>query len=131
MKSTVVPVWGCGILSSPDVPVNGVNLPGCPNPMGVPTVEELNAVVVAGPAPGSTFALGTFPGELFTEYGLALKAQSPVANTMLVGYTNDHIGYVPGDASWMSGAYGTTPATYACLVTGTGTYLLQTVLALL
>lgn len=68
--------------------------------------------MIAGPTPSSTFALGAFPGELFTEYGLALKAQSPVPNTMLVGYTNDHIGYIPGDDSWMSGAYAARPSVW-------------------
>lgn len=118
MKSAVAPVLGGGTGA-------------CALFFGVPTVAELNAVVVVGPAASSTFALGTFPGELFTEYGLALTARSPVPNTMLVGYTNDYIGYLPGEDSWGSGAYATIPANYACLAQETGTDLLRKVLDML
>ena len=41
----------------------------------------------------SDLALASFPGEFFVEHGLRLKRESLVANTLLVGYSNGHLGY--------------------------------------
>ena len=101
---------------------------------GVKVRRVRRDIEVAPKGPGTIIPVASLQGrtsEFFTEYGLALKAHSPIPNTMFVGYTNDHIGYIPSEDSWMSGAYGTTPATYACLVKGTGKQLLQKVLAML
>jgi hypothetical protein len=34
------------------------------------------------------------PGEIFVEIGLAIRKQSPLTRTMIVGLANDYIGYV-------------------------------------
>ena len=40
-------------------------------------------------------ALLSFPGEMFTEIGMAIKKQSPFEHTYIVGVTNGHISYLP------------------------------------
>lgn len=40
-------------------------------------------------------ALLFVPGEVFVEIGLAIRARSPFAKTMLFGLANDYIGYIP------------------------------------
>ncbi len=49
------------------------------------------------------------PGEMFTEFGMHIKAQSPCKNTMVMGLTNDEKGYFPTKASFTQGPKGFTP----------------------
>ncbi|MDA0748249.1 MAG: hypothetical protein O2954_17130 [bacterium] len=44
-------------------------------------------------------------GEVFAEVGLDIKAQSPLAPTMVVGLANGSIGYVPTDQAIDEGSY--------------------------
>lgn len=44
-------------------------------------------------------------GELFCEYGLALKESSPAPVTFVVGYSNGYQGYFPTPAAWDEGGY--------------------------
>ena len=41
------------------------------------------------------FAIATNPGELFVEYGLRLKQQSPFPHTVVAELTNDWAWYMP------------------------------------
>jgi len=50
-------------------------------------------------------ALLTFPGELYTEIGLIIKAQSPFRNTCIIGLANGYIGYVPTRRAISEGGY--------------------------
>jgi neutral ceramidase len=45
------------------------------------------------------------PGEAFVEFGLALKANPFFAQTFVVGYCNDLIGYIPTRAAYSEGGY--------------------------
>jgi Neutral/alkaline non-lysosomal ceramidase, N-terminal len=45
------------------------------------------------------------PGEAFVEFGLALKANPFFAQTFVVGYCNDLIGYIPTRAAYPEGGY--------------------------
>jgi hypothetical protein len=47
-------------------------------------------------------------GELFSYYGLALRRDSPFADTVLVGYADDIIGYVPDPRAYETGEYAAT-----------------------
>jgi len=47
-------------------------------------------------------------GELYSAYGLALRRDSPFADTLLVGYTDDLIGYVPDPKAYEAGEYAAT-----------------------
>ncbi len=49
------------------------------------------------------------PGEMFTEFGMDIKAKSPCKNTMVMGLTNDEKGYFPTRVSFTQGPKGFTP----------------------
>eukprot|EP00040_Diaphanoeca_grandis_P031903 m.192009 g.192009 ORF g.192009 m.192009 type:complete len:923 (+) comp32451_c0_seq1:215-2983(+) len=50
-------------------------------------------------------AIVTFPGEIFSEYELNIEAFSPFQSTLVVGYCNGCIGYVPTAAEFSEGGY--------------------------
>ena len=50
-------------------------------------------------------ALLAHPTELFAEFGLELKANSPFPHTLIVGYANDFLGYVPNEADFARQGY--------------------------
>ncbi|MCX6993091.1 MAG: neutral/alkaline non-lysosomal ceramidase N-terminal domain-containing protein [Kiritimatiellaeota bacterium] len=50
-------------------------------------------------------ALISFPGELFTEVGQQIKAQSPLKHTWCLGLANGQIGYVPTRTAISQGGY--------------------------
>ena len=50
-------------------------------------------------------ALGSASGELFVELGLAIKQQSPFAQTMVIELANDSVGYLPTRRAYEEGAY--------------------------
>ncbi|MFQ5811240.1 MAG: neutral/alkaline non-lysosomal ceramidase N-terminal domain-containing protein, partial [Armatimonadota bacterium] len=45
------------------------------------------------------------PGEVFVEYAHALEEASPAPHTVVLGYTNGCIGYVPTEAAFDEGGY--------------------------
>jgi neutral/alkaline ceramidase-like enzyme len=60
--------------------------------------------------PVSALALGDValffhPGELYSYYGLAIRRDSPFADTIVVGYTDDLIGYVPDPRAYQADEY--------------------------
>lgn len=57
-------------------------------------------------------ALVGMPGEMFVQFQTALKKDSPVANTLLVGYTHGYYGYFPTIRDAAAGGYGGKTATY-------------------
>ena len=57
--------------------------------------------------------LATAPGEIFADNGLAVKGQSPFADTFFAGYTNGSVGYVPTRSAYPEGGY---EVTHACRV---------------
>jgi neutral ceramidase len=50
-------------------------------------------------------ALLSFPGELYTEIGQAIKAASPFSRTFIVGLANGYAGYIPTEAAVVQGGY--------------------------
>lgn len=50
-------------------------------------------------------ALISFPGELYTEIGMQIKAASPFRRTYIVGLANGYVGYVPTRESIAEGGY--------------------------
>lgn len=50
-------------------------------------------------------AIVTLPGEMFVEYGLAIKNFSPFANTLIVELSNHSISYVPNKKAFSQGGY--------------------------
>ncbi len=54
-------------------------------------------------------AIVGFPGEMFTEFGLDIKAKSAFKNTIVAGITNDSRAYFPTKVSFTEGLKGFTP----------------------
>ena len=50
-------------------------------------------------------ALLFHPAELYSYYGLEIRRDSPFAHTMVVGYTDDMIGYLTDPAAYRTGEY--------------------------
>ncbi len=50
-------------------------------------------------------AMVGLPGEVFVEYQHQIKACSPFAHTLVFGYTNGNIGYVPTASAFPEGGY--------------------------
>ncbi len=73
-----------------------------------PIQAELAAVRL-----GASVGLITAPGEIFTEIGQAIVAESPFAHTLYAGYTDCSISYVPTRAAYPEGGY---EVTHACRV---------------
>ena len=51
------------------------------------------------------FAFFTFPGEVYVEFGLAVKRLSPYENTMIIGLANSQSGYIPKEEAFAQGGY--------------------------
>lgn len=75
------------------------------------------------------FALVALPGEIFVEFGLAIKAGSPFARTAVVSLANDYIGYIPTLEAFSQGGYETWAARSAWPAPGTGERMIQETLA--
>jgi neutral ceramidase len=54
---------------------------------------------------GEEAALVGVPGELFAEIGIELKRRSPLAHTMICGYANGTLGYIPSRKAVQEGGY--------------------------
>jgi neutral ceramidase len=92
-----------------------------------PTVETDLQVVSLSPA----FALATLPGEAFVEFGLSIKARSPFQRTLVVGLSDDCIGYIPTPRAFQEGGYETRTASSSQLAPEAGPMLEDAVVALL
>ncbi len=47
----------------------------------------------------------SFPGELFTEIGMHIKAKSPFRHTYIIGLANGNVGYIPTNKAIGEGGY--------------------------
>jgi hypothetical protein len=58
----------------------------------------------------------TLPGEMFCEFGLQIKEQSPAKHTLIIELANDAMGYFPTREAFGQGGYEPTPGTtlYEC-----------------
>ncbi|MGQ9523966.1 MAG: neutral/alkaline non-lysosomal ceramidase N-terminal domain-containing protein [Armatimonadota bacterium] len=52
-----------------------------------------------------SFAIASMPGEVFVELGMAVRTRSPFSTTLVVGYANGDIGYVPTRSAYPEGGY--------------------------
>jgi len=87
--------------------------------------QEVEVQVIAL---GDDLAWVSLPGEMFTEFGLAIKAQSPFKHTILAELANGSIGYIPTRRAYGEGNY--EPVNARC-AEGSGEMLVDTALRLL
>jgi hypothetical protein len=73
-------------------------------------------------------AIVGIPGELFVELGLAIRANPNFAQTLIAGYCNDLIGYIPTRAAYDEGGYEVDTARIAA---GSGETIVDTALSAL
>ena len=63
-------------------------------------------------------AMVFLPGEIFVETALAIENSSPFAQTLVVGYAEDSIGYVPTQRAFDEGGYEIGPGKWSFLQRG-------------
>ncbi|WP_422929137.1 hypothetical protein [Singulisphaera sp. PoT] len=89
-------------------------------PIAFKTIKESIEPVIMNPEPysvevnvvtfGDRARLVTFPAEIFSEVGLEIRKAATakgIAQTMVCGYTNDALGYIPSAAMYNAGSYET------------------------
>jgi hypothetical protein len=76
-------------------------------------------------------ALVGIPGELFVEFGLELKARSPLPRTFIAGMANGCVGYLPTRQAFAGGGYETRLARSSKLTPDAGERLVAVALELL
>jgi hypothetical protein len=70
-------------------------------------------------------ALVALPGEIFVEFGLAIKAESPFGRVAVLSMANDHIGYCPTRKAFSEGSYETWRIRSSWTAPGTGERLVE------
>ncbi|MHB0876696.1 MAG: hypothetical protein ACYC5O_11715, partial [Anaerolineae bacterium] len=71
------------------------------------------------------------PGEIFVQYGLQIKEQSPFKQTMAIELANDYLGYFPTDKALDEGSYETRLARSAKAAKGSEGAMVQAALTAL
>ena len=71
------------------------------------------------------------PGEFFSKLALEIKSRSPFHNTYIIGYANDHIGYIPDRDAYRLGGYQIWTGYHSLVENGTGELMVEKVLSLL
>lgn len=71
------------------------------------------------------------PGELFGKLGRDIKQHSPFGNTYIIGYANDHIGYIPDKDAYKLGGYQIWTGLHSFVEKGFGESLVTDVLSML
>ncbi|MBA7712169.1 hypothetical protein ES703_121139 [subsurface metagenome] len=80
---------------------------------------------------GDKLALVSIPGELFVEFGLKIKKQSPFPYTYIIGYANDYVGYIPTKKAFEEGGYEVRTGAASKLAPEAGEIILKEILSLL
>jgi neutral ceramidase len=101
----------------------------------VPRIDDVRAMPETFIVPVSAlhigpFALASNPGELFVEYGLEIKANSPFPHTAVAELTNDVIMYQPTRRAFEIEGYETLVGSYLVSIEGIET-IVDTTMALL
>ena len=77
------------------------------------TTEKDGKLIMNAVSIGDSFAFVTFPGELFDAISVGVEEGSPFQSTMLVGYSNGHIGYLPSAYAFEYTSYETDITRFA------------------
>ena len=86
------------------------------DPKGQPLEESLETRVAAIRLGNAACCF--LPGESFIETSLAIREASPWDFTMVVGYAEEWIGYIPTDRAFDNGGYETNPGAWSKLRPG-------------
>ncbi|WP_339908060.1 neutral/alkaline non-lysosomal ceramidase N-terminal domain-containing protein [Symmachiella dynata] len=73
-------------------------------------------------------AIVTLPGEVFVEFGMAIKHASPFKTTLVIELTNDAPGYIPTQKAFAEGSYETVNSR---VQTGSGEKMVDAAIGLL
>lgn len=73
---------------------------------------------------GDELVMAAIPGEMFVSLGLAVKDASPYPRTIILGYANDAIGYIPSGDAYRGTGYEARRTLFA---PGAGEYLVDQV----
>ena len=92
-----------------------IEMPGR-DPKGQPLEEPFRTRVAAIRLGNAACCF--LPGESFIETSLAIRELSPWDFTMVVGYAEEWIGYVPTDRAFDNGGYETNPGAWSKLCRG-------------
>ncbi len=76
-------------------------------------------------------AVIALPVELFVDYQLRFRRESPLPHSLLIGYANDYLGYVPTPEALEQGGYEAQPMSWSKLGPEAGDTLIATGLKLL
>jgi hypothetical protein len=76
-------------------------------------------------------ALVFLPGEPFLETALYIEAESPFVHTLIVGYSENYIGYIPTKAAIQEGGYEAGPGSWSYLSSEADNILTKNALHLL
>ncbi|MCK5811537.1 MAG: neutral/alkaline non-lysosomal ceramidase N-terminal domain-containing protein [Clostridiales bacterium] len=71
------------------------------------------------------FAFVTFPGEVYVEFGLAVKKATTQENTMIIGIANSQSGYIPKEEAFSQGGYEVRTAWSSQLIYKAGDFLVD------
>ncbi|MDO6434988.1 hypothetical protein Q4E93_30520 [Flavitalea sp. BT771] len=78
-----------------------------------------------------TLAILFLPGEPFVEIALAIERSSPFEHTIVAGFGENNIGYIPTDAAFAQGGYEVGPGKWSFLQRGADEVIYRTGLKLL
>lgn len=76
-------------------------------------------------------AVAGVPGEMFARLGLEIRRRSPFRHTIVVGLSNDEVGYIPDRKGYEDGGYQTWVCGHSQLEPGTGETMVETMLSML
>lgn len=94
-------------------------------PLPTPLETEIAAARVGNAA------VVFLPGEPFVETALAIREASPWPMTMVVGYSEDYIGYIPTDSAFDNGGYEIGPGRWSRVDRGSEPIVRREAIALL
>lgn len=77
------------------------------------------------------FAISSFPGEIFVEFGLEVKKQSPFKVTITAELSNGSLGYIPVREAFDQGGYEPSLTTYTNAGPESGYQMVQALVSLL
>jgi len=68
-------------------------------------LDELSGAAITAIAIGADLALAILPGEVFLGHGLAIRAGSPFAETLVAAYNDNTLQYIPTAPAFPDGGY--------------------------